>query len=222
MNLEVLYEDNHLISVVKLPGIPVQEDASKDDAMLSLIKKYLKKKYSKPGNVFLGMVHRLDRPVGGVMVFAKTSKAASRLSDQIRKGLWKKTYVAIVDGVPEKKEGRLQDYLHKDCSRNITSVVEKDTPGSKKALLNYSVIECFGKRTMLKIDLETGRSHQIRVQLSSRSLPIVNDHKYNPVFEKGKDIALWASELEIIHPVTKEKIAFHKDFPEEFSDLFKS
>ncbi len=222
MNIEVLYEDNHLISVVKARGVPVQEDASKDNDLLSLIKKYLKDKYNKPGKVFIGMVHRLDRPVGGVMVFAKTSKAASRLSDQIRKGLWKKTYVAVVDGVPEKAEGRLQDHLLKDNSRNISAVVEKATPGAKKALLNYSVIKSFGKRAMLKIDLETGRSHQIRVQLSSRTMPIVNDHKYNPDFERGKDIALWSLELEIIHPITKEKIVFHKDFPEEFNDLLKS
>lgn len=222
MNIEVLYEDNHLISVVKPNGIPVQEDSSKDSDLLSEIKKYLKEKHNKPGNVFLAMVHRLDRPVGGVMVFAKTSKAASRLSDQIRRKLWKKTYLAVVDGVPEEKEGSLQDFLLKDKKNNISQVVAKETEGAKKALLDYKVIESNGVRSLLEIDLKTGRSHQIRVQLSNRGWPIVNDHKYNKVFETGRDIALWSAELEIVHPVTKEMIIFRKNIPETFNQMLKS
>lgn len=222
MNIEVLYEDNHLISVVKPSGVPVQEDSSGDEDLLNAVKDFLKKKNNKPGNVFLGMVHRLDRPVGGVMIFAKTSKAASRLSDQIRRGVWKKTYITVVDGVPEKKEDQLEDYLVKNNDTNTSKAVSKNTPGAKIAVLNYSVKSSKEKRSMLEIDLKTGRSHQIRVQLSSHKLPIVNDHKYNKIFERGKDIALWSGTLEIIHPVTKETVTFSKDAPEYFIELLKS
>lgn len=222
MNIKIIYEDNHLISVVKPSGVSVQEDSSKDPDLLSEIKKHLKEKYSKPGNVFLAMVHRLDRPVGGVMVFAKTSKAASRLSDQIRRGLWKKIYLAVVDGVPEEKEGVLQDFLLKDQKNNISHVVEKETVGAKKALLKYKVINSDGLRSLLEIDLKTGRSHQIRVQLSSRGWPIVNDHKYNKVFEKGKDIALWSHSLEIIHPVTKKPLHLVENYHKMSEVLMKN
>jgi len=221
MTINVLFEDNHLISIIKPNGVPVQKDSSNDDDLQSLLKDYLKKKYSKPGNVFLAIVHRLDRPVGGVMVFAKTSKAASRLSDQIRKGLWKKTYLAIVDGVPEKEEGTLKDYLLKDRDTNTVSVVEKGTQDSKEALLDYKVLKTQGSRSILEIDLKTGRSHQIRVQLSSRGMPIVNDHRYNPHHERGKDIALWSNSLEIVHPVTNKKIFFEANYPECFNKLMK-
>lgn len=219
MTIKVLFEDNHLISVIKPNGIPVQKDSSNDEDLQSLTKGYLKKKYSKPGNVFLAMVHRLDRPVGGVMVFAKTSKAASRLSDQIRKGLWKKTYIAVVDGVPEKNKGTLKDYLLKDRATNTVSVVQKGVEGSKEALLEYKVLKTEGSRSMLEIDLKTGRSHQIRVQLSSRKMPIVNDHRYNSQHERGKDIALWSNVLKIIHPVTGEKLSFEAQTPECFEKL---
>jgi 23S rRNA pseudouridine1911/1915/1917 synthase len=156
------------------------------------------------------------------MVFAKTSKAASRLSDQIRKGLWKKTYIAIVDGVPEKKEGTLKDYLLKDKTTNTVSVVKKGVEGSKEALLSYKILRTEGSRSMLEIDLKTGRSHQIRVQLLSRGMPIVNDHRYNPDHERGKDIALWSNSLEIVHPVTGEKLSFASKCPECFDKLMKS
>jgi len=215
MKINVIFEDNHLISIIKPNGVPVQKDSSNDDDLQSLLKDYLKKKYSKPGNVFLAIVHRLDRPVGGVMVFAKTSKAASRLSDQIRKGLWKKTYVAIVDGVPEKEEGTLKDYLLKDRATNTVSVVKKKVDGSKEALLSYKVLKTEGSRSTLEIDLKTGRSHQI----SSRGMPIVNDHRYNLAHERGKDIALWSNSLEIVHPITGEKLSFEAKCPECFDKL---
>ena len=222
MNLKIIYEDNHLISLVKPCGVPVQKDSSNDEDLQSVIKNYLKKKYSKPGNVFLAIVHRLDRPVGGVMVFAKTSKAASRLSDQIRKGLWKKEYIAVAAGVPEKNEGILEDFLLKNETENTVRVVAKGTEGSKKALLNYKVLKTDGSRSMLGIDLKTGRSHQIRVQLSNLGMPIVNDHKYNPDHERGKDIALWSNKLVIIHPVSGEKLVLEAKYPEYLNKLLKS
>ena len=211
---EIIYEDNHLLVVVKPQGIPVQKAESSDDDFQSILKDYLKKKYGKPGNVFLGIVHRLDQPVGGVMVFAKTSKAASRLSDQIRQNIWKKCYKAVVDGVPKQKKAVLEDYLVKNEATNEVFVSKKENPKAKFARLSYETLETKNGKSLLKITLETGRAHQIRVQLSSRGLPIVNDHKYNKNSKVGSNIALWAYLLEIEHPVTKEKLVFSKEMPE--------
>ena len=217
---EIIYEDNHLLVVVKPQGIPVQKnDAASTDDFQSILKDYLKKKYMKPGNVFLGIVHRLDQPVGGVMVFAKTSKAASRLSEEIRQNLWKKQYLAVVDGIPKEKKAVLEDYLVKNEATNEVSVSKKGDPKAKFARLSYETLESKNGRSLLKITLETGRAHQIRVQLSSRSLPIVNDHKYNKNSKNIADIALWAYSVEIIHPVTKEKLVFTKEMPENMKKL---
>ena len=215
MQPEIIFEDNHLLVVVKPQGIPVQKnDAASNDDFQSILKDYLKKKYMKPGNVFLGIVHRLDQPVGGVMVFAKTSKAASRLSEQIRQNIWKKCYLAVVDGIPKQKKGVLEDYLVKNEATNEVFVSKKENPKAKFARLFYETLETSGNRSLLKITLETGRAHQIRVQLSSRGLPIVNDHKYNKNAKVGSNIALWAYSLEIEHPVTREKFVFSKEMPE--------
>ncbi len=211
---EIIYEDNHLLVVVKPQGIPVQKADSSNDDFQSILKDYLKRKYDKPGNVFLGIVHRLDQPVGGVMVFAKTSKAASRLSEQIRQNIWKKQYLAVVDGVPKQKSGVLEDHLVKNEATNEVFVSKKEDPKAKFARLSYETLETSGNRSLLKITLETGRAHQIRVQLSSRGFPIVNDHKYNKNSKNISDIALWAYSLEIIHPITKEKLVFSKEMPE--------
>ena len=212
---DIIYEDNHLLVVVKPQGIPVQKnDAAANDDFQSILKDYLKKKYMKPGNVFLGIVHRLDQPVGGVMVFAKTSKAASRLSEQIRQNIWKKCYLAVVDGIPKQKKAVLEDYLVKNEATNEVFVSKKENPKAKFARLFYETLKTSGNRSLLKITLETGRAHQIRVQLSSRGLPIVNDHKYNKSAKVGSNIALWAYSLEIEHPVTKEKLVFSKEMPE--------
>ena len=161
--LNVIYEDNHIIVVEKEPNIPSQADKTEDIDMLTIIKEYIKEKYKKPGNVYLGLVHRLDRPVGGVMVFAKTSKAASRLSEQVRDKIFKKQYLAVVDGKFDKNKGTLEDYLYKDERNNISKVVSKDKKNSKLAKLDYEVLAHNEVKdlTLVKINLHTGRHHQI-------------------------------------------------------------
>lgn len=178
--MKILYEDNHIIVVEKMPNIPSQGDKTGDTDMLTLIKEYLKEKYNKPGNVYLGLIHRLDRPVGGVMVFAKTSKAAARLSEQVRNKEFKKKYLVIVDGKLEKQKDTLKDYLLKNEKNNLSKVVDEGTKNSKLALLDYEVIKYNEdiNLSVLKIDLHTGRHHQIRVQFSSRGHSIYGDQKY--------------------------------------------
>lgn len=212
--LNVIYEDNHIIVVEKQPNIPSQADKTEDADMLSIVKEYIKVKYQKSGNVYLGLVHRLDRPVGGVMVFAKTSKAASRLSEQVRNKTFKKEYLAVVDGKIEQKNGVLEDYLYKDERNNISKVVNKEKKNSKYAKLEYEVLYYNKVKdlSLVKINLHTGRHHQIRVQLSNFKHSIFGDQKYG-TRGQGKQIALWAYKLEIEHPISKEKKVF-ECFPE--------
>ena len=214
-NLKVIYEDNHIIVVEKIPNIPSQSDKTGDIDMLTLAKQYLKEKYQKPGNVYLGLIHRLDRPVGGVMIFAKTSKAASRLSNQVREKVFQKVYLAVVDGKPEKDSGTLEDYLHKDERNNISKVVSKDKKNAKYAKLEYEVLYYHKLKnlSLVKVHLYTGRHHQIRVQLANSGHSIFGDNKYG-TRGKGKQIALWAYQLTIEHPITKEKLQF-VDLPEK-------
>ena len=178
--MKILYEDNHIIVVEKIPNIPSQGDKTGDTDMLTLIKEYLKEKYNKPGNVYLGLIHRLDRPVGGVMVFAKTSKAAARLSEQVRNKELKKKYLVIVDGKLEKNKDTLEDYLLKNEKNNLSKVVNEGTKNSKLAVLDYEVIKHNEEinLSVLKVNLHTGRHHQIRVQFSSRGHSIYGDQKY--------------------------------------------
>ncbi len=213
-NLKVLYEDNHIIVVRKDPNIPSQADKTEDLDMLTIIKDYLKEKYNKPGNVYLGLVHRLDRPVGGVMVFAKTSKAASRLSNQVREKIFKKKYLAVVDGKFDRENGILEDYLYKDERNNISKVVKPEKKNAKLAKLDYKVLAYNGVKdlSLVKVNLHTGRHHQIRVQLSNAGHSIFGDQKYG-TRGKGKQIALWAYELTIQHPISKEEMTF-KCLPE--------
>ena len=213
--LNVIYEDNHIIVVEKMVNVPSQADKTGDLDMLTIIKQYLKEKYNKPGNVYLGLVHRLDRPVGGVMVFAKTSKAAARLSEQVRVKEIKKKYLVVVNGKMENKKGVLEDYLLKNEKANMSKVVSKETKNAKYAALDYEVLKYNEEidLSVLKINLHTGRHHQIRVQLSSRNHSIYGDQKYGGRGH-GKQIALWAYELTIIHPVTKEEMTF-KVLPEK-------
>ena len=213
--LNVIYEDNHIIVVEKMVNVPSQADKTGDLDMLTIIKQYLKEKYNKPGNVYLGLVHRLDRPVGGVMVFAKTSKAAARLSEQVRVKEFKKKYLVVVNGKMENKKGVLEDYLLKNEKANMSKVVSKETKNAKYAALDFEVLKYNEEidLSVLKINLHTGRHHQIRVQLSSRNHSIYGDQKYGGRGH-GKQIALWAYELTIIHPVTKEEMTF-KVLPEK-------
>ena len=212
--LKVLYEDNHIIVVRKNPNIPSQADKTEDSDMLTIIKEYLKGKYNKPGNVYLGLVHRLDRPVGGVMVFAKTSKAASRLSNQVREKTFKKKYLAVVDGKFDQANGTLEDYLYKDERKNISKVVKSEKKNAKLAKLDYEVLAYneIKDLSLVKVNLHTGRHHQIRVQLAHSGHSIFGDQKYG-TRGQGKQIALWAYELTIQHPVSKEEMTF-KCLPE--------
>jgi len=211
--MKVLYEDNHIIVVEKMPNVPSQADKTGDEDMLTIIKSYLKEKYNKPGNVYLGLVHRLDRPVGGVMVFAKTSKAASRLSEEIRNKTFKKTYLAIVNGKMESESGEYVDYLWKDEKQNTSYVVKEGKKNSKLAKLNYEVIAYNEKEnvSLVKINLQTGRHHQIRVQFSSRMHALYGDSKYHGR-GAGTGICLWAYKIKFVHPVKKEEMEF-EDFP---------
>lgn len=215
MHIPVLYEDNHLLLVTKPPNIPVQQDASKDIDMVTYLKQDIKERYQKPGNVYLGLVHRLDRPVGGVMVFAKTSKAASRLSNTIRKNEMEKSYLAVVRGVPE-KSGTLKDFLWKDRDKNKTEVVSANKKGAKEAILTYEVIGTVDDLSLVKINLITGRSHQIRVQFASRGYPLYGDQKYgSDVNKPGQQIALWAYKLTFPHPVRDEMVKTYSSPPKE-------
>ncbi len=213
-DLKVLFEDNHIIVVEKKPNVPSQADKTEDEDMLTIVKQYIKVKYHKSGNVYVGLVHRLDRPVGGIMIFAKTSKAASRLSNQVREKLFKKKYLAVVDGKLAQKQGTLEDYLYKDERNNKSKVVNKDKKNAKLAKLDYEVLKYNEVKdlSLLKINLHTGRHHQIRVQLANFGHSIFGDQKYG-TRGQGKQIALWAYELSIVHPITKQEIIF-KDFPQ--------
>lgn len=207
MNVPILYEDNHLLLVEKPVNIPVQSDRSQDKDLLSILKEDIKSRFNKPGNVYLGLVHRLDRPVGGAMVFAKTSKAASRLSDQVRRNAMVRKYYAIVHGRPSKEQGQLTDYLLKDQRTNIVSIVPSSRKEGKKAILNYKVIESNDKLSLLEVQLHTGRPHQIRVQLAGMGTPIWGDQKYGQDLNKvGQQIALWARELTLEHPTLNTEV----------------
>ncbi len=219
--VKVIYEDNHLLIVEKPINILSQADNTNDIDMVSILKKYLKEKYNKPGNVFIGLIHRLDRPVGGVMVFAKTSKCASRLSEQVRNKTMKKTYKAVIHKVMDKKEDTLKDYLYKDKKTNTVSVVSKNYKEAKEAILSYKTINKNKEFSLVEIDLKTGRPHQIRVQFSSRNHPLYGDQRYGKS-KIGEQIALWSSKLEIIHPTTKEKLVFISEVPNTYPwNLFK-
>lgn len=207
MKIPILYEDNHLLVVEKPVNIPVQEDASGDKDLLTILKEDIKVRFNKPGNVYLGLVHRLDRPVGGVMVFAKTSKAASRLSDVIRKNELTRKYVAVVRGVPKRDAAQLTHYLFKDTKKNIVQTVGANDKRGKKAVLDYELLSTKDNLSLVAVKLHTGRSHQIRVQLSAIGHSLYGDQKYGQnQHQKGQQIALWANMLEFPHPTTKETI----------------
>ncbi len=216
--INIIYEDNHLLVIEKPINIPVQKDNTNDIDLITMLKDYRKKNENKPGEAYLGLVHRLDRPVGGIMVFAKTSKAASRLSDQIRTNTFHKTYLAVIQGVIP-KEGIFEDYLVKNEKENISYVTSKEK--GKYSKLEYKLLNTKDNLSLVRINLITGRSHQIRVQFSSRNHPLIGDSKYgdNP---NNISIALYAESITFNHPTTKEKLTFTLNKPNRYPfNIFK-
>lgn len=211
--IPILFEDNHLLVVVKPPNLLSQGDATGDEDLLTLLKEYIRVAYQKPGNVYLGLVHRLDRPVGGVMVFAKTSKAASRLSEQIRDKTFGRSYLAVVEGHPKKTTGSVRNFLLKDRQKNLVEVVKPRVPGAQEAQLDYEVIDMNRDRSLVRISLRTGRSHQIRVQMAELGHPLYGDRRYGPRTNERRQIALWAERISFLHPTTKEKLEFSEAPP---------
>ena len=213
MSLKVIFEDNHILAVEKPCNVPTQGDETGDMDLLSMCKEYIKEKYNKPGNVYCGLVHRLDRPVGGIVVFAKTSKSASRLSESVRSKDFKKEYLAVVydknNALDDK--GYFEDYMIKNEALNKSMVCSKQKSGAKLAKLYYEVIDKYNDLKLVKIDLQTGRHHQIRVQFSSRGFPLYGDQKYGSG-PKGEQIALWAYRVNFKHP-TKDEVVSLEDKP---------
>lgn len=211
-----LYEDNHIIIVDKQPGEIVQGDKTGDTPLSEIVARYLKEKYSKPGNVFVGVVHRLDRPVGGVVVFAKTSKALSRLNEMLRKHQIHKTYKAIVEGKPEADEGLLTDWLVSSQQNNKTYVADSGNPQAKEAKLHYKVLSRGERYSLVEIELITGRKHQIRAQLSHLGHPIKGDLKYGAKRSNPSGgISLIASRIQFIHPVSRQEIDVTAPLPDD-------
>lgn len=206
--LTILYEDNQIVVVIKPQNVPTQADDSNDKDMLSMVKDYIKQKYNKPGEAFIGLVHRLDRPTGGIMVFARNSKAANRLTEQFKTHSVEKVYYAITNGVVKVRTQRLVNYLKKDTKENIVKIVPMSESGAKKAELVYNYLADDGKQSLLEVKILTGRSHQIRLQLANIGHSLVGDVKYGK--EKGmtSKLGLWAGKLAFDHPTTKERMVF--------------
>ncbi|RKD29524.1 RluA family pseudouridine synthase [Thermohalobacter berrensis] len=216
MELNIIHEDKHIIVTEKPSGVPSQSDKTGAKDMITILKEYLKSKYPNAKNPYIGLVHRLDRPVGGLMVFAKTKEANAKLSEEIRTKRLKKEYYAIVCGKPEKEREELRNYLKRIGSINMSKVVTKNAKRAKEAILEYEFIDSietdeYGVLSLLKIKLKTGRHHQIRVQLSNANMPIWGDKKYNKTFAKMRKftpIALWASLISFNHPKKKTPYTF--------------
>ena len=214
--MEVVYEDNHIIIVNKRSGEIVQGDKTGDEPLSETVKAYIKEAYHKPGNVFLGVVHRLDRPVSGLVVFAKTSKALSRLNEMFRVGDVHKTYWAIVKDKPAVEEGTLTHWLVRNEKQNKSYAYDREVPRSKKALLHYRLIGCTDRYSLLEIQLMTGRHHQIRCQLARMGCPIKGDLKYGaPRSNPDGSISLLARKIELVHPVSKEPVSVVAPVPDD-------
>ena len=213
--LIILHEDNHIIVVLKPQNVPSCEDSSKDRDMLTVIKDYIRERYDKQGNVYLGLVHRLDRPTGGVMVFAKSSKAASRLSEQMRDGDFEKRYYAVLVGTPKEEKATLTHYMKKNAINNMVYVCPPSVQGAKFAELEYTVLESNGELSLADVRLHTGRSHQIRVQMNAIGTPVYGDMRYGGEKAKKGYLALWAYYLSFTHPVSKERMVFRVQPPKE-------
>ena len=215
-NLQVLFEDNHIVIVNKRAGDIVQGDKTQDKPLSEVVKEYIKEKYNKPGNVFLGVVHRLDRPTSGIIIFARTSKALERLNKMLREKTIFKTYWALVKNTPGKEKSTLVNYLKKNPKNNKSSVFQKEIEGSKKAVLHYQVLKKLDNYSLLEIDLETGRHHQIRAQLSYIGSPIKGDLKYGfPRSNKDGSIHLHARKIKFTHPVNKKELIIEASVPND-------
>lgn len=208
---KIVYEDNHLLVAVKPPNLLTQADATGDPDLLTLLKAYLKEKYQKPGAVYLGLVHRMDRPVGGLLALARTSKAAARLSQQVSRHEMGREYLLVCQGEPPARF-TLTDYLLKDEGRNLVSCVPEDTPGAKRAVLHGHTLQSRQDLSLVRVRLETGRAHQIRAQLKAFGHPLWGDHRYGQG-RPGRQIALWGAKLSLTHPTRKEPMTFY-DLPQ--------
>lgn len=212
--MTVVYEDNHIIIVNKTASEIVQGDKTGDTPLSETVEQYLKEKYSKPGNVFIGVTHRLDRPVSGLVVFAKTGKALSRLNEMFKNSEVKKTYWAVVKNLPREEEGELVNYLVRNEKQNKSYAYDKEVPGSKKAILRYRIIGRSQNYYLLEVDLKTGRHHQIRCQLAKMGSPIKGDLKYgSPRSNPDGSICLHARSIRFVHPVSKELIEVEAPVP---------
>ena len=214
-DLIILYEDNHIIVVLKPQNVPCCEDESKDKDLLSVIKDYIKEKENKPGNVYVGLVHRLDRPTGGVMVYAKSSKAAARLSESMKTGDFEKKYFTVLVGTPREKSATLTNYMKKNPINNMVYVCGQTVEGAKFAEIEYKILEEKGGLSLAEIKLHTGRSHQIRVQMANIGTPVFGDMRYGgEKAVKGK-LALWATSLSFTHPVSRQRLCFKIEPPKD-------
>lgn len=212
----ILYEDNHLIAVYKLNGEPVQSDETGDEPLIERVKEFIRKRDRKPGNVFLGLIHRLDRPTSGIVLFAKTSKALSRMNEQFRNRETGKLYYAVVEAMPPEEEGALVGYLKKNAEKNKSFVFETQVKDSKRAELKYRLIGCSDRYYCVEIGLVTGRHHQIRAQFGHAGMPIRGDVKYGSKKAlRDNSIMLHAGVLTFLHPVTKEKIVLKAKAPHD-------
>ncbi len=214
-DLVILHEDNHVIVVMKPQGVPSCEDESKDKDMLTVIKEHIKERENKQGNVYVGLVHRLDRPTGGVMVFAKSSKAAARLSEQMKTGDFEKKYSAVLVGSPKEKRATLTNYLKKNPINNMVYVCGQSVEGAKFSELEYDVKEEKNGLSFVSVTLHTGRSHQIRVQMANIGTPVYGDMRYGGEKAKKGRLALWATTLSFTHPVTKNRLCFKIEPPKD-------
>lgn len=212
-DLIILYEDNHVIVVLKPQNVPSCEDESKDKDLLTMVKEYVKVTYNKPGNVYIGLVHRLDRPTGGVMVFAKSSKAAARLSEQMQNGDFEKKYYAVLVGTPKEEQTTLIHYMKKNAVNNMVYVCPPTVNGAKRAELDYRVLEEKEGLSLVDVRLHTGRSHQIRVQMNAIGCPVFGDMRYGGEKAKKGYLALWAYYLSFSHPISKERLVFRVQPP---------
>ena len=212
-DLIVLHEDNHIIVVMKPQNVPSCEDETGDIDLLTVVKDHVREREHKTGNVYIGLVHRLDRPTGGVMVFAKSSKAASRLSEQMKTGDFEKKYFAVLVGSPKEKKATLSNYLKKNPINNVVYICGQTVEGAKFAELEYLVFEEKGGLSFTEVKLHTGRTHQIRVQMAGIGTPVYGDMRYGGANAKKGKLALWATSLSFTHPVSKERLCFKIEPP---------